>query len=433
MNSPSDSTDNTDGADVADGAAPADGAGTPDVEPEPVPLLELRDPLPQVVDSEAGIVEVARRLDAGTGPIAVDAERASGYRYSQRAYLIQIRREGSGIALVDPIGIADLSPLARALEGHEWIFHAASQDLPCLSELGLRPSRLFDTELAGRLLGYPRVGLATMVEEVLGRRLRKEHSAVDWSTRPLPTPWLEYAALDVEPLVELREALHAELVATGKWEWAQQEFAHVMSLPTPPPRAEPWRRTSGLHRARGRRALASVRALWHARDEIASERDVTPGRIIPDSAIVEAASAGPRDRETLLGLRGFHGRGAGRYAKVWLQALRDARELSDTDLPTASARFDGPPPPRAWGDKNPAAAARLAQARAALAELAVELAVPVENLLTPESARRVLWQPPAAEPDAVAGALARLGARPWQIEVTGGLLTAAIADHPDSA
>ncbi len=436
MNTPSgDTSDDGNPVEItSDPAVPTDLAAPepePEPEPEPAPLLELRDPLPEVVNSEAGIVEVARRLDAGAGPIAVDAERASGYRYSQRAYLIQIRREGSGIALVDPIGVADLSPLASALEGHEWIFHAASQDLPCLAELGLRPTRLFDTELAGRLLGYPRVGLATMVEEVLGRRLRKEHSAVDWSTRPLPAPWLEYAALDVEPLVELREALHAELVAAGKWEWAEQEFAHVMSLPTPSPRAEPWRRTSGLHKARGRRALASVRALWHARDEIASDRDVTPGRIIPDSAIVEAASAGPRDRETLLGLRGFHGRGAGRYAKVWLQALRDARELPDTDLPATSARYDGPPPPRAWGDKNPAAAARLAQARAALAELAEELSVPVENLLTPESARRVLWQPPAPDPVAVAEALAALGARPWQIEVTGELLTAAITDHPD--
>jgi ribonuclease D len=266
---------------------------------------------------------------------------------------------------------------------------------------------------------------------VLGRRLRKEHSAVDWSTRPLPRPWLEYAALDVEPLVELREALHAELVATGKWEWARQEFAHLISLPPPPPRAEPWRRTSGLHRARGRRALAAVRALWHARDDIAAERDVTPGRIIPDSAIVEAAAASPRDRESLMGLRGFHGRGANRYARVWLQALRDARELPDSELPTASARYDGPPPPRAWAEKNPAAAARLTQARAALAELSETRQLPVENLLTPDTVRRILWQPPGPDREAVAEALRDHGARPWQIELTADLLTEAIRSHPD--
>ncbi len=199
---------------------------------------------------------------AGTGPVAIDAERASGYRYSARAYLVQLRREGSGTALVDPIAFDDLADLQAALGDTEWILHAATQDLPCLAEIGLRPTTLFDTELAGRLLGYPRVGLATLVETVVGRSLRKEHSAVDWSTRPLPVPWLEYAALDVEALVELREALGRELEETGKAEWARQEFEHLVTAAPSGPRQEPWRRTSGMHRARGRRALAAVRELW---------------------------------------------------------------------------------------------------------------------------------------------------------------------------
>ena len=92
---------------------------------------------------------------------------------------------------------ATRNTLAAALEGTQWILHAASQDLPCLAEVNLRPGSLFDTELAGRLLGYPRVGLATLVEVIMGQSMRKEHSAVDWSKRPLPKPWLEYAALDV--------------------------------------------------------------------------------------------------------------------------------------------------------------------------------------------------------------------------------------------
>ncbi len=233
--------------------------------------------------------------------MAIDAERASGYRYSARAYLVQLRREGSGTALVDPIAFDDLTTLQEALGDTEWILHAATQDLACLAEVGLRPTTLFDTELAGRLLGYPRVGLATLVETVVGRSLRKEHSAVDWSTRPLPEPWLEYAALDVEALVELREALGVELEESGKAEWARQEFAHLVDAPSHrAPRVDPWRRTSGMHRARGRRALAAVRELWETRDEIAARRDVTPGRIIPDSAIVEAANAMPRDKAALL-------------------------------------------------------------------------------------------------------------------------------------
>ena len=404
-------------------------------EPAPaVPLLELRDGLPEVVTTPDQLRAVADGLAAGHGPVAVDAERASGYRYSARAYLVQLRREGSGTALVDPTAFDDLQPLASVLNDTEWILHAASQDLPCLLELELRPVRLFDTELAGRLLGYPRVGLATLVEEVLGHRLRKEHSAVDWSTRPLPEPWLEYAALDVEALVELRTALHQQLLEAGKLDWALQEFAHLQRQVPAEPRAEPWRRTSGLHRVRGRRSLAAVRELWHARDDLARKRDVTPGRIIPDSAIVEAATALPRDRGALLALRGFHGRGAQRYAGTWTDALRRARELPEAELPQAAARYDGPPPPRAWAEKDPPAAARLTRARASLGDRAKELNLPVENLLTPDYVRRIMWQPPTADVDgasdlvrAVGVALAALGARAWQIDLTAELLADAIA------
>ncbi|GAA3305485.1 ribonuclease D [Nonomuraea dietziae] len=170
--------------------------------------------------------------------MAVDAERASGYRYGGRAYLVQLRRAGAGSALIDPIACPDLSELDAAVADAEIVLHAASQDLPCLAEVGFRPRRMFDTELAGRLLGYERVGLGTMVETVLGLRLEKGHSAADWSTRPLPEDWLRYAALDVEVLVELRDVLHDELVASGKLAWAQEEFAAILAMPPAPPRSD---------------------------------------------------------------------------------------------------------------------------------------------------------------------------------------------------
>ncbi len=404
-------------------------------EPEapPVPLLELRDGLTAVIDTEEALAETVDKLRSGSGPVAIDAERASGYRYSARAYLVQIRREGSGTALIDPIAFEDLTAVQDAIGDAEWILHAATQDLPCLTEIGLRPASLFDTELAGRLLGYPRVGLATLVETILGRRMRKEHSAVDWSVRPLPEPWLDYAALDVEVLLELREALAAELEETGKTEWARQEFHHLVHAAPSGPRQDPWRRTSGMHRARGRRALAAVRELWQTRDAIASQRDVTPGRILPDAAIVEAANALPRDKGSLLGLKGFRGRGAERYVTQWVRALRTARELPDAELPPVAARYDGPPPPRAWADRDPVAAARLTHARAALKERAEALNLPVENLLTPDYVRRLLWEPPAErDPGALAEAvdarLSDLGARRWQRELSRGLLVEAILE-----
>ncbi|MGB0102392.1 MAG: HRDC domain-containing protein [Nocardioides sp.] len=399
-------------------------------------MLTLRDGLPSVVDTPDALSDLCARLEAGTGPVAIDAERASGYRYSSRAYLIQLRREGVGTFLLDPIPFGALPQLQEVLEGTEWILHAATQDLPCLAELGLRPSALFDTELAGRLLGYPRVGLATLVERLLDRRLAKEHSAADWSTRPLPQPWLEYAALDVEVLVELRELIHAELVAAGKDEWARQEFDHLRSFEQQP-RFEAWRRTSGMHRVRGRRGLGAVRGLWETRDAIAQQRDVTPGRILPDSAIVAAAQAMPLDRDALMATKGFHGRGADRYASRWVSALRAAAEMDEADLPTRSPRGDGPPLPRAWAERDPVAARRLSFARAAMTARATKLDLPVENLLTPDFLRRTLWTPPATRDSdrlgpAVAEMLAGYGARPWQIEIAGPILVEAImkADEP---
>jgi ribonuclease D len=393
-------------------------------------LLRLREALPDVVDTDEGLRATAAALAAGTGPLAVDAERASGYRYSSRAYLLQLRREGAGTHLVDPIGLTTLAPLQEVADDTEWIIHAATQDLPCLAELGLVPVSLFDTELAGRLLGYPRVGLATLVETLLGHRLAKEHSAVDWSTRPLPRPWLEYAALDVEVLVELRDVLAAELVEKDKDEWARQEFEWVRGF-APVPRVDPWRRTSGVHRVRGRRALGAVRALWGLRDQIARERDVTPGRILPDSAIIAAATAMPGDRRTLLRTQGFHGRGAARYAAQWVEALDEVAALPEEELPTRAPRGDGPPLPRAWAEKDPVAARRLATARDAVTALSGEIEVPAENILTPDHLRRLLWTPPATrDPEQLAAAvdtqLTGYGARAWQRGLTVPLLVTAI-------
>ncbi|MDP3890811.1 ribonuclease D [Nocardioides sp.] len=415
------------------GPAPTGTAPTgtaPQDEPAPTPLLVLRDGLPRVIETEADLRAYCTDLAAGSGPVAIDAERASGYRYSARAYLIQLRREGAGTALVDPIAFDSLAPLQEALAGTEWILHAATQDLPCLAEVGLLPDSLFDTELAGRLLGYPRVGLATLVETLLGQRLRKEHSAADWSTRPLPESWLEYAALDVEVLLEIRQHQLEELVATGKETWARQEFDHLLGHRAPV-RDEPWRRTSGTNKVRGRRALGALRAMWETRDRIARERDVTPGRILPDSALIVAAQTMPADRRTLLATRGFHGRGAERYANQWVAALDEARELAEDDLPSRTARSTGPPPARAWSDRDPVAARRLVHARAAMAELSERVSVPVENLLTPDLLRRALWAPPRSRhPEElgpwVAETLAEQGARPWQVELTTDVIVAAV-------
>ena len=384
-----------------------------------VPLLEPREGIPPVVNDTEGLAEAIRALAAGTGPVAVDAERASGYRYSGRAYLVQLRRAGSGTVLIDPIGLPGLGELAAALDGAEIVLHAATQDLPCLTELDFRPKVLFDTELAGRLLGYERVGLGTMVETVLGFRLEKGHSAADWSTRPLPIEWLRYAALDVELLVELRDALHQQLADAGKLEWAREEFAAILAAPPAPPRTDPWRRTSGIHRVRTLRGLAVVRELWTLRDRIAREADLAPGRVLPDAAIITAALEMPRTTKALTEISPFTNRAARRHLREWLGAITRARMMPDSQLPQPSGPGDGPPPANRWADRDPAAAARLAAARAAVAALADEHHMPTENLLQPDAVRRLTWDPPEdISEEGIAARLRELGAREWQIALT---------------
>ena len=404
-------------------SSPAEAGG-----PEPILLTEPADGVPDIVTTPAELQMVIDAFANGEGPIAADAERASGFRYGQATYLVQFKRAGAGIALVDAAALPDLSGFHAAMGDTEYVFHAASQDLPGMKDLGIYPAAIFDTELAARLLGWPKVGLASVVERELGFALAKEHSAQDWSVRPLPDSWLAYAALDVEILLELREGLATHLEAAGKMEWARQEFEAVRLAPPPPPRVDPWRRTSGTHTIHDQRGLAIVRSLWEEREREAQRRDVTPGRILRDAAIVAAARAKPTSLESLLEIPEWRTRGTKKAAPRWWPSIEAALNLSDKALPARRAPAgDGPPPPRAWPEKRPEAAARLAEAKAALAQLSEKHAVPVENLLQPDAARRACWEYLDGGVDWIRTFLTSRSARPWQIELTAMPLAEAFA------
>jgi ribonuclease D len=401
----------------------------PDDAPAAPLLREPADGVPDPIESAPELTAVIDRYAAAAGPVAVDAERASGYRYSSRAYLVQLRRAGAGSALIDPTRLPALSGLNTALAGAEWVLHAANQDLPCLAELGLYPARLFDTELAGRLLGDERVALGTMVEKHLGVRLEKGHSAADWSTRPLPRDWLAYAALDVELLLPLRDVLQSALREAGKQDWARQEFEAVRTAPRAAPRTEPWRRTSGIHAVHSRRQLAIVRALWQARDSYAAQRDIAPGRVLPDAAIVDAARTAPRRARDLAALKIFGGPRQRRQLPRWFGAVETALALPDDELPmiTGDSTADGMPPSSRWRERDPEAAARLLRCRAVVAALADEHSVLAQNLLASDAIRRLAWQPLDVVDEAgVRARLAETGARAWQVELTTGPLAAAL-------
>ncbi|GGL75830.1 HRDC domain-containing protein [Glutamicibacter protophormiae] len=393
--------------------------------PPLIPITAPRDGVPEVIDTPPALRRAVRALRAGTGDLAVDTERASGFRYGQRAFLIQIRREGAGTWLIDPETLDDLSPLVEFANEQPWILHAATQDLPCLNELGLAPTSLFDTELAGRLAGFPRVSLGTMVAELLGLALAKEHSAADWSTRPLPESWLTYAALDVEVLEELRQEITGVLEEQGKLEFARQEFAFELIPPQAVEVAEPWRKLSGIHKIKSKRNLAVARELWLSRESLAKSRDVAPGRLLPDRAIMAAIEHRANSVPALLQIPGFHGRSVKRDAPRWLDAVQRGR--STRDLPELRTDKTGLPNPRAWSEKNPKAADRLAAAKLVVAEVSEAWNIPAENLLTPKFLRELCWTPPAVLSEgSIDEALSTLGARPWQRELLAGKLAAAL-------
>jgi len=403
--------------------------------PTAVPLLVPANGVPPVIDNEPLFEKALAELAKGTGPFAVDAERASGFKFSARAYLIQIKRNGGGLHLIDPIPFGPghhlFAQLNDLLCTDEVILHASTQDLPCLRELGINPVKLFDTELGGRLSGLPRVGLGPLLESLMEVSLAKEHSAADWSQRPLPKDWLNYAALDVELLIELRDKVHDLLASANKLKWAQEEFQSILDAPPPPPRIDPWRRTSGMHKVKKREQLAIVRALWTVRNEIAQEVDISQGRLLSDSAIVElamVAHAKPiktkKDLERALRPLGLRARWLENTA-TWISAISEAITLPEDQWPKARSDSDSLPPIKIWRERFPEKFAPLTHARARLSEKASELAIPLENMITPEFVRRVCWIAPKG---AVAQALTTLGARSWQIEIAAPILESALLE-----
>ena len=382
-----------------------------------------------LVTTADDLKRAADALANGSDQVGVDAERASGFRYGSDAYLVQMYRRGSGTFLFDPTLLDDFSVLREAVAGEEWIFHAASQDLPCLDAIGLTPETLFDTELASRLLGFERVGLGSVVEQLLGIHLNKAHSAADWSTRPLPKDWLEYAALDVALLPDLRDAIASELDAQGKSEIAAQEFESVRTKRPKPAAEEPWRKLAGGNRLRTPRELALARELWIARDALAREKDVAPGRLVPDASLIVAAAMNPRSPGELAANKDFRGRASRSELNRWWKAILKGKTAELPKQRRAPRDADAMPHHRNWPQRYPEAANRLAAAREAIAAEAERQHMPVENLLTPDVMRRLIWEAPTpATSEVIEKRLGELGARPWQAVLTAPILAAVFVD-----
>jgi len=376
------------------------------------------------VDSETELAGALENLKTGTGPLAIDAERASGFRYGNKAYLIQLHREGSDVFLIDPIPLyetANWKDLVVFCNSLTWILHAATQDLGCLAELELKPAALIDTELGSRLLGLPRVGLGAACEQLLGFRLAKEHSAADWSIRPLPDAWLNYAALDVDVLPALAKSLMSELGKVGKLDLVEQEFANLLTFKPKFHGPDRWRSMTGLHAVKDQQKLAAARELWKAREALAEKLDVSPGRLVPDASLVALADSGITAKPQMATLKTFTGRASRTYLDIWWDAY--ATGLQSTDLPPSRLPATGIPNHRSWANRFPEADARLQILKPVIAEIANELELPVENLLQPDLLRTVAWLPA----EDISQQLSELGARKWQVEAVSERLSGALA------
>lgn len=371
---------------------------------------------PGLVTSIQGLLHWCDKVADGE-TIALDVERASSFRYSARAYLVQAKTESAGILMFDPLAFQIPETFRALVNAQPWVLHAARQDLPSLAMLGLTPPALFDTEVAARLLGYPRVGLGAMTEELLGVRLAKEHSAANWSKRPLPDSWLDYAALDVEYLAPLQAALTERLRDTEKLAWAREEFEFESTFSNPAQSDEPWRSLHGIGQLRHPKQLAVARALWEHRDSIARDADIAPFMVVRDKYLIAMVKAASRSRaefdkalpKTL------------KHREVWWREARAARELPAAHLPERVSSHEIPHH-KMWTRKHPDAAAGYAKLREGLLQRADELSMPVENLISPGYARHYVWSllgpgkttgKPADE-DTVKEQLVAAGARPWQ-------------------
>ena len=447
---------------------------------EPKLLKEPREGVPEVIDTLEAYKEYCNLLAAGSGPLAADAERASGFRYGHEDWLIQFKRKGAGIGLLDPIALGKLGvdwhEFNEAVGDAPWIIHDSMQDLPGFFDIGLRPRALFDTEIAAKLLGRKRFGLSSVTEYYLGLTLAKEHSAADWSYRPLPRDWRNYAALDVELLIELEEVMSSELKKQGKLLWANQEFAHLLSkgAQKKAPHPNPWLRISHISvLMHDKIGLMIAKELWQKRDELARQYDIAPTLLLSDSAIIEAGKRKPSNSREFRSIRilnervrihtgGEQDKMFERYApiqrkiksNVWKVVIEDAisraksgevaivSNLDDSsskygnyndsgdscdsgDAGDAQESQTAPRSMKYWREHHPKRYELLQNVKQSLIKIAEDTHTPTEIIIKPQIIRNLCWQDNIEHID-VKEFLVEQGARTWQSDLIAESVTRAI-------
>jgi ribonuclease D len=368
-----------------------------------------------LINSQAELERLFQRFQ-GEPLLAVDTEAASFHRFHDRIYLLQLSSRQE-TAVVDPLAVTSLAPLAAALAdpGVEIVFHDADYDLRLLNlEYGFETTNLFDTRVAAQLLNEPGVGLAALLEKYLGVKLDKRYQRADWSARPLSREMLDYAAADTHHLPALRDLLREQLRARGRLEWAEEEFALVTGVRWLPPETdEPaYLRLKGARALPGR-ALAVLRELFEWRDQLARRTDKAAFRILNNEPMLAMAKAPPVDLAELKAVRGIGGEQVDRRGHEILAAVHRGLAVPEGDLPRVER------PPRRPSD--PAYEVRLERLKAARNLLAVQYEL-APGVLCPNGTLEAIARLSPASVDELAQ-VPEL--RRWQLrEIGGGLLAA---------
>jgi ribonuclease D len=261
------------------------------------------------IERVAEVEELAQKLSLEK-VIAVDTEADSFFHYFDKLCLVQIAAS-CGTFLIDPLGMPPrgLEPLAPVMANPaiRKVFHAAEYDLFVLHRhCGIRLRNLFDTMISAQMLGYPAVGLGALVERHFDVRLSKDQQRTDWSRRPLRDVQLDYAASDVNYLIELSQILERELGAKARLPWAESEFGTLEQRVWPEREFDEqgYLRIKGARKLSAR-GLAVLRELFLVRDRRAREADRPPFKVMGNGTLLDLAQNPPASKRALATRRGI--------------------------------------------------------------------------------------------------------------------------------
>ena len=361
-----------------------------------------------LVEDQGALVALAARL-AGETRIGVDVEADSMFHYDEKVCLVQLSTAADNF-IVDPLKIADLSPLGKVFSdpGAEKVFHGADFDVRSLRrDFSFQIRGLFDTQIAARFLGKGDVGLAQLVKEYFGVDLEKKYRKRDWSARPLPMEMLLYGMLDSFYLLDLAGVLKRELEARGRLAWVLEE-CDALSLvnSTANGRGPLFTRFKGAGRLDAR-SLAVLEAVLRFRDVVAARRDVPHFKVIGNEAVAELVRVRPASVEDLKASRILSPKQLHNLGAPLIHEISRALALPDAELPVY--------PPRPKAGRAPGAAGRYAALKSWRDRRALEMDLDSSVVCSNTVLKAVAGEPPAG-PRALE---AVPGLRRWQVRLFG--------------